>query len=185
MKEIDELIVQLQEHVTEKTYGYEGKDYGHGYDEAMRYCIEQAQQLKASLQLVVPKEVAELYEKNKCLTILGLLNMLENSEDAKIKSWYGNYKGKYSNKKANAQKVLAQIMLYGYTVAKDKLYTVDFIKNMKKHKRLIRYSENGAYEIVEWRSYIEGLVEFMFTESEIKAIDERYWQFAEEVEEGE
>ena len=49
------------------------------------------------------------------------------------------------------------------------------------HKRLILDHENGKHNIVGWSDNLIGLVQEMFTEQEIKAIDERYWPFAVKV----
>lgn len=71
----------------------------------------------------------------------------------------------------------------GYTV-KQQLYYVDFMSG-DIHKRLIRDPENGVFDIVEWSRNLIGVIDEMFTESEIKAIDERYLPFAVKVEEQE
>lgn len=69
----------------------------------------------------------------------------------------------------------------GYEVEKKQLYYVDFIKNDDVHKRLVFDHENGKYNIVDWSDNLIGLVQEIFTEQEIKAIDERYWPFAVKV----
>ncbi|EHA4031123.1 DUF1642 domain-containing protein [Enterococcus faecalis] len=69
----------------------------------------------------------------------------------------------------------------GYEVEKEQLYYVDFINDGDVHKRLILDHENGKYNIVDWSDNLIGLVQEMFTEQEIKAIDERYWPFAVKV----
>ncbi|EHU8855107.1 DUF1642 domain-containing protein, partial [Enterococcus faecalis] len=68
---------------------------------------------------------------------------------------------------------------------KKQLYYVDFIKNDDVHKRLVFDHENGKYNIVDWSDNLIGLVQEIFTEQEIKAIDERYWPFAVKVDGGE
>ncbi|MDT2060721.1 DUF1642 domain-containing protein [Enterococcus faecalis] len=73
----------------------------------------------------------------------------------------------------------------GYEVEKKQLYYVDFIKNDDVHKRLVFNHENGKYNIVDWSDNLIGLVQEIFTEQEIKAIDERYWPFAVKVDGGE
>nr|DAL40889.1 MAG TPA_asm: Protein of unknown function (DUF1642) [Caudoviricetes sp.] len=69
----------------------------------------------------------------------------------------------------------------GYEVEKEQLYYVDFINDGDVYKRLILDHENGKYNIVDWSDNLIGLVQEMFTEQEIKAIDERYWPFAVKV----
>lgn len=69
----------------------------------------------------------------------------------------------------------------GYEVEKEQLYYVDFINDGDVHKRLILDHENGKYNIVDWSDNLIGLVQEMFTEKEIKSINESYWDFAEKV----
>ncbi|WP_445448991.1 DUF1642 domain-containing protein [Enterococcus faecalis] len=69
----------------------------------------------------------------------------------------------------------------GYEVENEPLYYVDFINDGDVHKRLILDHENGKHNIVNWSDNLIGLVQEMFTEKEIKAIDKRYWLFKEEV----
>lgn len=76
---------------------------------------------------------------------------------------------------------LIRMKLFGYEVEKEQLYYVDFINDGDVHKRLILDHENGKYNIVDWSDNLIGLVQEMFTEQEIKAIDERYWPFAVKV----
>ncbi|WP_445448895.1 DUF1642 domain-containing protein [Enterococcus faecalis] len=73
----------------------------------------------------------------------------------------------------------------GYEVEKEQLYYVDFMNDGDVHKRLILDHENGKYNIVDWSDNLIGLVQEMFTEREIKSIDERYWPFAVKVDGGE
>lgn len=74
-------------------------------------------------------------------------------------------------------------VLDGYEVKKEPLYYVDFINYGDVHKRLILDHENCKYNIVDWSDNLIGLVQEMFTEQEIKELDERYWAFAVPVEE--
>ena len=69
----------------------------------------------------------------------------------------------------------------GYEVENEPLYYVDFINDGDVHKRLILDHENGKHNIVDWSENLIGLVQEIFTEQEIKAIDERYWPFAVKV----
>ena len=72
---------------------------------------------------------------------------------------------------------LLKLKVNGYTVAKKKLYKVVFPKS---HSVLCKTGEVVSFaETV----YEKHLLENAMTESEIKAIDERYWQFAVPVEE--
>ncbi|EGS8255390.1 DUF1642 domain-containing protein [Enterococcus faecalis] len=72
-------------------------------------------------------------------------------------------------------------ILDGYEVENEQLYYVDFIKNDDVHKRLVFDHENGKYNIVDWSDNLIGLVQEIFTEQEIKSIDERYWDFVVKV----
>ncbi len=62
----------------------------------------------------------------------------------------------------------------GYEVEKEKLYRVVF--SYKGETVYLKESAHGDFDVIETETY--GT---QYTEAEIKAIDERYWAFAEEV----
>ncbi|UJF15080.1 DUF1642 domain-containing protein [Jeotgalibaca sp. MA1X17-3] len=74
---------------------------------------------------------------------------------------------------------LYQALKYGYEVEKEKLYRVIFPHTSGYNEKMTLMTNGGGY-------YIDEVIDPDFevaelTEQEIKAIDERYWAFAEEV----
>ncbi|WP_373782238.1 DUF1642 domain-containing protein [Jeotgalibaca porci] len=65
----------------------------------------------------------------------------------------------------------------GYDAEKEKLYTVDLPHSYE----LIKLLHTQTYHIKKYSESGFGDYTNTFTEAEIKAIDERYWAFAEEV----
>lgn len=84
----------------------------------------------------------------------------------------------------NNDEVFARAWLDGYTIEKEKMYRVVFPFTGSSEKTLIQRIFTGN----TWADDVEDDFEIIaedhkveFTEQEIKAIDERYWAFAEEV----
>lgn len=85
--------------------------------------------------------------------------------------------------------LFARAWLDGYAVEKEKLYYVILVESEDKEKGQALYKDfnfNGdkvvSTHIETFSKRISlGIGNFHFTEQEIKAIDERYWAFAEEV----
>lgn len=75
------------------------------------------------------------------------------------------------------REIFARAWLDGYTVEKEKLYRVELIRG----KYLIYNHKNNQLHNQELDAYVGDYEQREFTEQEIKAIDERYWAFAEEV----
>ncbi|EGO8241898.1 DUF1642 domain-containing protein [Enterococcus faecalis] len=153
-------------------------NYNEGYDQAVRDCLAVAKQLDEPKKVVVPQFVAEwieLYKKENKTTLWHVMNKIINEKflnHQNIVIWFENDSNKH---------ILEQAWVNGYEVEKDQLYYVDFINDGDVHKRLILDRENGKYNIVDWSDNLIGLVQEMFTEQEIKSIDERYWPFAVKV----
>jgi hypothetical protein len=78
--------------------------------------------------------------------------------------------------------ILADAMRYGYEVEKEQLYYVDFINDGDVHKRLVLDNENGKYNIVDWSENLIGLVQEMFTESDVNKVNPDFMAFAVKVE---
>ncbi|MBO6342170.1 DUF1642 domain-containing protein [Enterococcus faecalis] len=161
-------------------------DYLKGADYANERAINLTKQLDEPIKVVVPKFVAEWLDKHKYSTdIIDLFLSVEYATDSDgfiAEKW--DYSGEFYdwlNNSADVQFTLCDAMRYGYEVEKEQLYYVDFINDGDVHKRLILDHENGKYNIVDWSDNLIGLVQEMFTEQEIKAIDERYWLFAVKV----
>lgn len=118
----------------------------------------------------IPEFVANHIEATKedCWTMLSAMNASNLS--SRLVDWLkgGNFRN---------QEIFAQAWLNGYTVAKEKLYKVVFPKS---HSVLCKTGEVVSFAETVYEKY---LLENAMTELEIKAIDERYWQFAVPVEE--
>ncbi|EJW9248670.1 DUF1642 domain-containing protein [Enterococcus faecalis] len=181
---IDELIYEL-ENVSSKSIN---KDFEDGYNGGIRHALELVKEKKLDepKKVVVPKFVAEWLDKHKYSTdIIDLFLSVEYATDSDgfiAEKW--DYSGEFYDwlsDNADTLFTLCDAIRYGYEVEKEQLYYVDFINDGDVHKRLILDHENGKYNIVDWSDNLIGLVQEMFTEQEIKAIDERYWLFAVKV----
>lgn len=75
----------------------------------------------------------------------------------------------------------AKAWMFGYEVEKEPVYEVVFLESDDERYLLMELGEK-SYEVVP-ESENDGYRTQWFTESEIKAIDERYWAFAVPVEE--
>ena len=125
---------------------------------------------------VVPKFVAEWIEEARAeeYSLYGALKMVEEANE----DWL------FGNSKTN-QDTFARAWLDGYTVEKEKLYTVE-IPNPNiigyEHTVLVK---NGFNQIVMVRVYGDNwrtAKGYRLTESEIKQDFDFLWQFAKEVE---
>lgn len=99
-------------------------------------------------------------------------------DDVRFSKWL-------SSEKDNCE-IVARAWLDGYAIEKEKMYRVKFAKATKNGDEM--YLEKNDREdaiSIDWSSkdFVENEDpnDYLFTEQEIKAIDERYWAFAEEV----
>lgn len=157
-------------------------DFSRGRKDAYNNVIGLAKQLDEPKKVVVPKFVAiELDKlKDKYLTLrelyAGDVNWLNDGtfylegKELELAGWVNKNETTFE-----------YAWLHGYEVEKEQLYYVDFINDGDVHKLLILDHENGKHNIVDWSDNLIGLVQEIFTEQEIKAIDERYWPFAVKV----
>lgn len=136
----------------------------------------------------VPQFVADWYEENKYDFYLNLHKLawelienldedcfvLEKAIDSDFKRWY------YRNK--TAIKTLINMHQLGYTVEKEKLYTVE-IPNPNSDLKIILVKVNKKLKLIE--AYEDQLEEYKnirnVTESEIRKDFDWAWQFREEV----
>lgn len=116
----------------------------------------------------VPPFVAEWLDRKPLYAING-------SIPVEIIEWSQKQTG-YADLGMNINHLL-KLKINGYTVAKEKLYKVVFPKS---HSVLCKTGEVVSFAETVYEKY---LLENAMTESEIKAIDERYWAFAVLVEE--
>ena len=103
--------------------------------------------------------VADWFEKNKD-NLEEFLNWLDDTE-------------------ANSYETLIRMKTEGYFIDNDKLYEVVFLDDGKD--RLI-LNKVGNRLFIDFDEDVEAYCKTEFTEKEIKAIDEKYWAFAVEVE---
>lgn len=149
-------------------------------DKEPRDCwIEGWQLAPAPALVVVPRNVANtispiLKNSSREIALERLLacyfhevneNYDEDFEEGSMNRWIGD----------NFEKFISAV-LDGYTVEKEPLYMVEF-PSLAYPTYLVK-SDDG---ILAWQNTDQGT---KLTEQEIKAIDERYWQFAVPVEEG-
>ncbi|HEN5820844.1 TPA: DUF1642 domain-containing protein [Streptococcus agalactiae] len=128
---------------------------------------------------VVPQFVADWYEKNKNDLYKAIYNLnhrimtLEKPYD-KIYIWYCN--------NWNAIETLINMHQFGYTIEKEKLYTVE-IPNPNSDLKIILVKVNKKLKLIE--AYEDQLEEYKnirnVTESEIRKDFDWAWQFREEV----
>ena len=104
--------------------------------------------------------VADWFEKNKD-NLEEFLNWLDDTE-------------------ANSYETLIRMKTEGYFIDNDKLYEVVFLDD--GNDRLI-LNKVGNRLFIDFDEDVEAYCKTEFTEKEIKAIDEKYWAFAVEVEE--
>lgn len=136
---------------------------------------------------VVPKFVADWYEEHKDNFYLNLhrlaWELIENLDeddfvpkkalDSDFKRWY--------HKTETAVQTLNNMHQFGYTVEKEKLYTVEilgctlFKMTSDNH---VRYKLIGKNETPPESKFDSYEFEANLTEKEIKQADERLWQFA-------
>ena len=103
--------------------------------------------------------VADWFEKNKD-NLEEFLNWLDDTE-------------------ANSYETLIRMKTEGYFIDNDKLYEVVFLDD--GNDRLI-LNKVGNRLFIDFDEDVEAYCKTEFTEKEIKAIDEKYWAFAVEVE---
>ncbi|MGT2744605.1 DUF1642 domain-containing protein [Streptococcus phocae subsp. phocae] len=134
--------------------------------------LKGASQAKESLKPEVSREVAEWIEKSKGFNS-DLYSLLEGPEDYSLDGWI--------DEKEN-QEIIVKAMLFGYTVKEEKLYKV------KIHgAHLFKMTSENQVRFKMFYNFMELPDEEYdctdeLTEQEIKQADERFWDWAEEVE---
>ncbi|MBO0473266.1 DUF1642 domain-containing protein [Enterococcus ureasiticus] len=162
------------------------KDFEDGYNGVIRHALELAKEYKSSLpiqqdEVVVKKYIADWYEKHKYYTLEAKFSKAQVDKDERVRKWYDNCQGRHANERANAQEVIAKMDLIGYTVEKEQMYEVVFYEDEIDRWLLMQLGES-SYEIVP-ESENDGYRTQWFTETEIKAINEKYWVFRHLVDE--
>ena len=172
-----ELIKNIYGHLSETEGEEVSIEFNNGYEQGCGYCIALIEQLDEPEKVVVPKFVAEWYESHKDdleYSIYELVLASESGWDDKKTDM------RYWIQHAPFRPLDTLIkMQYGYEVEKDQLYKV-----IIDHKYLVQlFSGRIVARLVEFEELTEWHESaYKLTESVIKAIDERYWAFAVEVE---
>lgn len=156
-------------------------DFDEGFNEGVCASLNLAKQLDEPEKVVVPKFVAEWIDKHKYSTnIIDLFSNVEYATDSDgfiAEKW--EYRGEfYDWLSVNADTLftLCDAVRYGYEVEKEQLYYV-FDTTTKQYLGVDKVL-NKAF----WLSSQNSGARTPLTEQEIKAIDERYWDFAVKVE---
>ncbi|MDN5402849.1 MAG: DUF1642 domain-containing protein [Lactococcus sp.] len=118
--------------------------------------------------VVVPQFVADWFEDGMGGTFSAVVASYSFGDDEAI-TWVHDNGG---------LDLLCKMKLYGYTVEKEQLYKVVFLKTGDDEILLLK----SDTFFIDWISIYNDL-KYQFTEKEIKDIDERYWAFAVPVEE--
>lgn len=173
-----EVIKTIYGHLSETEDECSKGTFYQGYDQGCEFCIALIEQLDEPKKVIVPQVVADWIKYAKQQGY-GFMQSYDPKEmfypiNDGLDKWIDDN-----------EETFAHAWLVGYEVEKKQLYYVDFIKNDDVRKRLVFDHENGKYNIVDWSDNLIGLVQEIFTEQEIKAIDERYWPFAVKVDGGE
>ncbi|MFG7387961.1 DUF1642 domain-containing protein [Lactococcus lactis] len=171
------------------------KEQNENQAESILLMLDEIKSLKSQLQQqalpVVPEFVAEWYEEHKDDLDYSIYSLCEefddtepNREPTEFESWFDI---------VSNQPILTLVgMRNGYTVEKPQLFRVCLLDGRHTLTRRdprktlpFNYTFLWSYssELKEMRE-INRKVD-LFTEQEIKSIDERYWQFAVPVEDGE
>ncbi|EAD8945824.1 DUF1642 domain-containing protein [Listeria monocytogenes] len=135
------------------------------------YLFEQNQVSKVEL-VEVPKLVADWIEKKKENgddLLVALDKNWQGMEDS-VRDWFDGEKERYE--------LFARAWLDGYEVEKEPLY---YVKLIDQATGYLNVRSDGCKSLNN--SVQNDIFKTQFTEADIKAIDERYWQFAVPVEE--
>ncbi|HIB1823519.1 TPA: DUF1642 domain-containing protein [Enterococcus faecalis] len=149
-------------------------DYLKGADYATERAINLAKQLDEPIKVFVPKFVADWLDKHKYSTnIIDLFSNVEYATDSDgfiAEKW--EYRGElydWLSDNSDTLFTLCDAIRYGYEVEKEPLY---YVKLPEIGYMRFGYRYFYSKDVEEAKKY---------TEQEIKAIDERYWDFAVKV----
>lgn len=154
------------------------------WNDALNFAIKKLESLKSHTdKVVIPNFVADLieYYKRQGDSLGELLAHIEYENVLKIKlkmlngvvEWVCNDDCSDSEDKID---LIARAWLDGYEIEKEKLYRI-----VMPTGHIAYRSGSGSGISYIGASYRDDSYPEKFTEQEIKAIDKRYWAFAEEV----
>lgn len=144
---------------------------------------KQIEEVKPALP-VIPQFVADFIEsKRDSLSLYGFFNSINNAcaTDVSWTEWRSHVTGSDSSKVI--QETLARAWLDGYTIEKEQLHCIILpgFGESEYSKLYLGLNKDGKLDTSFTKPHITWGWKCEFTEQEIKAIDERYWAFAEEV----
>ncbi|MBC2272450.1 DUF1642 domain-containing protein [Listeria welshimeri] len=120
-------------------------------------------------RIVVPQCVADWYEKYKCALEYSIWKYIYEWADQDYESDFYSFMNHACN---NPIETLIK-MKYGYEVEKEPLYYVQLITNSLGYLNVRNDGRRSLSDSVQ-----NDIFKTQFTEAEIKAMDERYWQFS-------
>lgn len=176
-----ELIDKLKNDLTAMSE-IKGKkyEYDKGYERAIKEHLAMITALDWPEKPVVPKFVADWYEKNKDDLEYNLyklcIEFCEQKLRVDLNGWFGNDGNK-------PIETIVKMKLYGYEVEKEKLYTVEIPNPNGDSNRYGLCKVDGRIIIGSFVFGLNKAVNTKLTESEIKEDFEWAWQFAEGVQE--
>ena len=138
--------------------------------------IDIVSQIHEPQKVVVPKFVGEWIERRKLFTLYHVLNTME--EEKKYKNFYKWF----SNDVEKNTELLASAWIYGYTVEKEPLYTVEIPNPNSNAHTILRKTEKGIVLVAMANARWKGWEESKLTEYEIKQDFDFLWKFAKHVE---
>ena len=140
--------------------------------------VEVVNEIDEPQKVVVPKFVAEWIERRKKLFTL-YYTLTTIKEDMK----YENFYKWFSKDVEKNTELLASAWIYGYTVEKEKRYTVEIPNpNLNAHV-VLQKTEKGVVLVTVGNARWKGWESSKLTEAEIKKDFDFLWQFAKPVEE--
>lgn len=152
--------------------------YSDGVADTCSDVIKLLEQLDEPQKPVVPKFVVDFIEEYRDGGAT-LYEMMDSSED-EVYTWlFGNPRIETENER---QLLFAQAYVVGYEVEKEQLYYVVF-DILQSQKYLVKNIKTETFYLSNNENVIGNYEQVSFTETEIKAIDERYWAFAVPVDE--
>lgn len=177
-QELIEALEELKESAKRKIETDNLVEYWQGKAETYVNAIGLAQQLDEPQKPVVPKFVADYIEEYRDGGAT-LYEMMDSSED-EVYTWlFGNPRIETENER---QLLFAQAYAVGYEIEKEALYYVVF-DILQSQKYLVKNIKTETFYLSNNENVIGNYEQVSFTETEIKAIDERYWAFAVPVDE--
>ncbi|EPE2437761.1 DUF1642 domain-containing protein [Enterococcus faecium] len=149
-------------------------DFYDGNYAGLEHALELIKQLDEPQKPVVPRFVADWIEL--CKEKADLISCLSGSYEYGVNQYKRITEDEDWLFEADHQELVARAWLYGYEVEKESLYMVPFLKDEEGNKKIL-VERNRQYDII-WGCENDGWCD-LFTEEQIKSVNEEYWKFAE------